>query len=249
MRRVLVAVWIASGLSACNADSDESDAAPDSPEPSAAPSFFRVLVRGAAKTGSDPSAAQAVHDDLAAASREKALAASQLSHSVFVNAKDPSDILIVDTFASVEDSRVLHPSDGPDVWAALFAKAPSVDVWQHPIGWREWGAIVPFKDDAPLFLFRIRNTLSADATEASRRTHNEVAGGESQSKAVALGDRAHNVHLSIGDPHELLFLDVWSDPAKAQQFFSDEDTQKGASQLFIGPPDVVVFVSTDWYEW
>ena len=57
------------------------------------------------------------------------------------------------------------------------------------------------------------------------------------------------MHLSVDDPHQLLFLDVWADPTQAQTFFTDPETQQGASKLFTGPPDVVVFASTDWYDW
>jgi quinol monooxygenase YgiN len=72
--------------------------------------------------------------------------------------------------------------------------------------------------------------------DAMRTLHNETAGSpQGIAAARSLGDLSHKVYSPLGGdarPNELLFLDVWIDPAGIQKFFSHPDVAAQGAQLF-----------------
>ncbi|HEY1557259.1 MAG TPA: hypothetical protein VGF94_20625 [Kofleriaceae bacterium] len=72
--------------------------------------------------------------------------------------------------------------------------------------------------------------------DAMRVVHNDTAGSpQGIAAARALGDLSHKVFTPKGGdakPEELLFLDVWVDPAGIGKFFSHPDVAAQGAQLF-----------------
>jgi quinol monooxygenase YgiN len=72
--------------------------------------------------------------------------------------------------------------------------------------------------------------------DAMRRLHNETAGSpQGIAAARALGDLSHKVFTPRGGDaksDELLFLDVWVDPAGIGKFFAHPDVAAQGAQLF-----------------
>ncbi|MBS2021140.1 MAG: hypothetical protein JST92_01930 [Deltaproteobacteria bacterium] len=72
--------------------------------------------------------------------------------------------------------------------------------------------------------------------DAMRTMHNDTAGSpQGIAAARSLGDLSHKVYVPKGGdarPEELLFLDVWIDPAGIMKFFSHPDVQAQGAQLF-----------------
>lgn len=92
--------------------------------------------------------------------------------------------------------------------------------------------------DAPIFL-TVRGTHSAATVDAARVLHNETAGSERGIAAArALGDLSHNVYVPAAGAQsgaksgELLFLDVWENPAGLMEFFSNEHVQAQGAKMF-----------------
>ncbi len=81
----------------------------------------------------------------------------------------------------------------------------------------------------------VRGT-SVRTGDAMRVLHNETAGSpQGIAAARSLGDLSHKVFAPLGGdakPDELLFLDVWVDPAGIQKFFAHPDVAAQGAQLF-----------------
>ena len=73
--------------------------------------------------------------------------------------------------------------------------------------------------------------------DAQRTLHNDTAGSpQGVAAARALGDLSHKVYAPLGGdakPDELLFLDVWVDPAGIGRFFSSPEVAAQGAQLFV----------------
>ena len=111
---------------------------------------------------------------------------------------------------------------------------------------------LPFKlmiDPAPTqFLLTVRGKMAPANREAGRQAHN-IAAGSDQGVAAArsFGDLSHSVFVPVDAPGagagELLIVDFWNSVEGLQQFFSDEQVQKGGAMLFTSR-DAVVWAST-----
>lgn len=79
--------------------------------------------------------------------------------------------------------------------------------------------------------------ISKKTGDAMRTLHNETAGSpQGIAAARSLGDLSHKVFTPLGGdakPNELLFLDVWIDPAGIQKFFSHPEVTAQGAQLFV----------------
>jgi hypothetical protein len=87
----------------------------------------------------------------------------------------------------------------------------------------------------------VRGTLVPATLESARTLHNDTAGSPPGIAAArSLGDLSHKVYspcaagakMSDAKPGELLFLDVWTDPAGIQTFFSNPQVAEQATKLF-----------------
>ncbi|MBS2028458.1 MAG: hypothetical protein JST54_11180 [Deltaproteobacteria bacterium] len=90
-------------------------------------------------------------------------------------------------------------------------------------------------------LLTVRGTLVPKSIKEARILHNETAGSQQGMEAArALSDLSHTVFtpaegagkMNGAKPGELLFIDLWQDPAGLQQFFSNKHVQEQGGKLF-----------------
>lgn len=93
--------------------------------------------------------------------------------------------------------------------------------------------------EAPVLL-TVRGTTIPKSVEEARILHNETAGSDAGREAArSLSDLSHCVYvpvdagkLSDAKKGELLFLDLWADPAGLQNFFSHKEVQEQGGKMF-----------------
>jgi hypothetical protein len=103
-------------------------------------------------------------------------------------------------------------------------------------------------------LLTVRGTLVPTNLEAARVLHNETAGSaQGIAAARSLGDLSHKVFMpltggqSTAKPGELLFLDIWCDPAGIGQFFSNPHVGEQAAKMFSAREGTVWMPATGAY--
>ena len=109
----------------------------DMPDVSADDDFWVTVVRGTlAET--DPDAAQAAHDLVAAGGQEPSMAAGDISHVVYTGVADPSEFLAFDVWESDENIEAVYGDPAfQAVFAPLFASPPSVVIYRST-DWHQW---------------------------------------------------------------------------------------------------------------
>ena len=93
----------------------------------------------------------------------------------------------------------------------------------------------------------IRARLKGDPSDA-KRLHDQVTGA-TREMALAAGDISHHVFLNPADPGDFLGIDVWRSADAVGAFASSPQIQEFFGQLFDGPPEVTIWVGSDWNEW
>jgi quinol monooxygenase YgiN len=93
----------------------------------------------------------------------------------------------------------------------------------------------------------VRARLKGAAAEM-RKLHDEVTGATKET-AKAAGDLSHAVYLNPRDPKDFLGVDVWQSVEAFQKFASNPQIQGFFSQLFEGPPEVILFEDPGWNRW
>jgi quinol monooxygenase YgiN len=93
----------------------------------------------------------------------------------------------------------------------------------------------------------IRARLRSDPASA-RGLHDQVTGA-TKDMARAAGDLSHRVFLDPRDPKAFLGIDEWKSAEAVMAFSTDPRIVDFFGQLFDGPPDVTVWVSSGWNEW
>ena len=95
-----------------------------------------VIIRG--RLRDEPAAAQQLHDQVTAATKDLAKAAGDLTHRTFRDTADPRSFLGIDEWASAEAVQAF--SSDPriqDFFNRLFQSPPEVTIWEST-GWNEW---------------------------------------------------------------------------------------------------------------
>ena len=99
-------------------------------------SAVTVMIR--ARLKGDRTAAQRLHDEVTAGTREQALAAGDISHRVFLDPSDPMAFLGIDVWRSADALAAFAGSPQiQEFFAQLFDGEPEVTVWV-PSDWNEW---------------------------------------------------------------------------------------------------------------
>jgi quinol monooxygenase YgiN len=95
-----------------------------------------VVVR--ARLKGTPEAMRKLHDEVTGATQELARAAGDVSHSVYLNPRDPKDFLGIDVWQSAEAFQKF--ASDPKIqgfFAQLFDGAPEVALFEDS-GWNRW---------------------------------------------------------------------------------------------------------------
>ena len=93
----------------------------------------------------------------------------------------------------------------------------------------------------------VRAKLGGDQS-AMKRYHDEVTKA-TRAQAQQAGDLTHRVFLDPQDPSAFLGIDEWSSLEGIQKFSSSPQIQEFFGNLFAAPPDVTVWVESDWNAW
>lgn len=235
-------------VAGCSSASDGDDRGQGStPAPAATPPDAErvALIRGALK---DPATAGATHDAVAAQTKPVAQSLGDFGHYTAVGVADPTHSLSIDRWTTAEGATGLY--DSPDFQKAaggLFAAPPSIALFTHPDGWLAWGDVDYRKVNAKIFV-TIRGRLAAADLETAKKAHNDAAGAL-EAAASARGDVAHVVLASVSDPHEVTFIDYWTNPEGPSAFYATPEARQAFGGIFAAAPEVEVFASTSWVQW
>lgn len=93
----------------------------------------------------------------------------------------------------------------------------------------------------------IRARLRGDPASA-RQLHDQVTGA-TREQALAAGDISHRVFLDPTDPAAFLGIDEWRSAEAVAAFAGSPQIAEFFGQLFDGPPEVTVWIASDWNEW
>ena len=93
----------------------------------------------------------------------------------------------------------------------------------------------------------IRARLKGDPASA-RQLHDQVTAA-TREQALAAGDISHRVFLNPADPADFLGIDEWRSAQAVGAFAGSPQITEFFGQLFDGPPEVTVWVSSGWNEW
>ena len=93
----------------------------------------------------------------------------------------------------------------------------------------------------------IKARLRGDPS-AARELHDRVTGA-TREQALAAGDISHRVFLDPADPGAFLGIDEWRSAEAVAAFVGSPQIAEFFAQLFDGPPEVTIWVASDWNEW
>lgn len=230
---------------------DETDSEDTTGEPDDA--HWGALIVGTLFTD-DLTMAQGVHDMVAMGGQAPAMAAGDYGHDAMLGTTllgtTENQFLGIDQWDNLDGAIATYGD--PDFQAAfgmLFAEPPMPNLFQRREDWHGWGSLeAADAEDAHWFVV-VRGRLVDPDIDAMQAMHDAVAmGGEAP--AMALGDVAHVVWVGTpDDPQEFFAVDVWTDDASIEAFYSDPDFQAAFGALFEAQPTLGVYGSTDWHQW
>lgn len=86
----------------------------------------------------DPATAQALHDQVTAATKDAAMAAGDVSHKTYLDPTDPKAFLGIDVWRTAEAFQAFaaDPRIG-EFFGQLFDGSPEVTAWTDS-GWNSW---------------------------------------------------------------------------------------------------------------
>jgi len=87
-----------------------------------------------------------------------------------------------------------------------------------------------------------------ESPAAAKKYHDDVTGA-TKDQAKQAGDLTHRVFLDPQDPKAFLGIDEWSTLEGLQKFAASPQIQEFFGKLFDGPPEVAVWVDSDWNKW
>lgn len=93
----------------------------------------------------------------------------------------------------------------------------------------------------------VRAKLKSDR-QAMKQYHDDVTKA-TRAQAQQAGDLTHRVFQDPKDPAAFLGIDEWSSLEGIQKFSSSPQIQEFFGKLFAGPPEVTVWVDSDWNQW
>jgi len=217
-----------------------------------APVDFAVLVRGELVTD-DLEAAQPIHDAVAAGGEEAAKAAGDFYHLAGVSTSllggSEGSFLGVDRWSAPDNIEAFYSDPAAaEGFAALFAGAPTIELFVRQPDWYQWGDMPDSTTDEDLWITVVRGTL-ADADPAAAQAAHDFVASTGQEPSMAAGDISHTVYTGIEDPTQFLAFDVWTSDENMEAVYGDPDFQSIFAPLFAEPPSVVIYRSTDWHQW
>jgi quinol monooxygenase YgiN len=93
----------------------------------------------------------------------------------------------------------------------------------------------------------VRARLRGDPSSA-KALHDQVTGATKEVARQA-GDISHRVFVDPRDPTAFLGIDTWQSAGQAMAFAADPRIADFFGKLFDGPPEVTIWVESDWNQW
>lgn len=201
----------------------------------------------------DMAMAQATHDAVAMGGQADAMAAGDFGHDALLGTTllgtTENQFLGIDQWEGLEGAQLVYGD--PDFQAAfgmLFARPPSVELFELREDWHGWGSLEA-GDGGDHWFVVVRGRLAEGDLGAAQAMHDELAAG-GQDAAMMLGDVAHVVWVGTPeDPQQFFAVDVWTSDEAIEAFYGDPTFQAAFGALFEAPPTVGVYASTDWHQW
>ena len=95
-----------------------------------------VTIRG--RLVPEPTAIQAIHDAVTAATKAMAVQAGDISHRVYLNPQDGKDFLGIDEWESAQAVQAFAANPQiQEFFSQMFEGAPEVTIWRD-LGWNAW---------------------------------------------------------------------------------------------------------------
>lgn len=241
-----------SSSSSGDASSSSSDDGGSSSSGNVDDGTYAAIVRGTLFTD-DLAEAQVVHDMVAMGGEKSAMALGDFGHDAKLGTTllgtTENAFLALDQWDNLAGAQTTY-SDPKfvEAFATMFAEPPSLELFRLRDDWHGWGDPEAGDASEPHFFVIVRGRLAEADIEAAQAMHDPLAMGGEET-ATALGDVAHVVWLGAEDEREFLALDVWTDDANIEAFYTNPDLMAAFGALFDGPATIGVYRSTDWYQW
>jgi quinol monooxygenase YgiN len=101
--------------------------------------------------------------------------------------------------------------------------------------------------EAAMVLVTIRGRLRDDPAKI-KQIHDGVTTATKE-MALQAGDISHRVYLSAHDGRDFLGIDEWESAQAVQAFSADPQIHEFFAQMFVGSPEVTIWVGSGWNEW
>lgn len=231
--------------------------AQDAMDPAQPLPMYLLTIRGtlASKTLEE---AQNLHNTTAGDPNNMAGAQSlgDLTHMVYLpitqNGNTPGEVLFMDQWNSIEGLNQFFANPQVQEQAGQIFSERDPLVWVPAEGFYSYHLAVPYgKNDRIIAM--VRGTVSS--REAAMALHNQIVGSQINA-AHAAGDISHEAYFMFTPPDapesmDFLAVDVWTDAAGMNAYYSNPDFQSGVMQLFTAAPDISLWNQTtgEWVEW
>jgi len=97
-----------------------------------------VTITIRARLKADAGSIRKIHDEVTGATKEMAMQAGDISHTVYLNPQDEREFLGIDVWQSAEQARAFAGSPQiQEFFGNMFEGAPEVIVWTES-GWNKW---------------------------------------------------------------------------------------------------------------
>ncbi len=209
-----------------------------------------AFVRGTLFT-SDLAQAQTYHDGLAQQGEAPAQAAGDFAHDTFLGTAllgtTENQFVAFDRWSSDTNMDGFYGDPTfQQAFGNLFSAPPTLETFLRS-EFYGWGDLDSADATEPHYIVVVRGRLAGTPAEV-QPLHDAVAQG-GEAAALAAGDVAHVVHLGRADDREVVILDLWTDDANIEAFYSNPDFQAALAPLFEAPPDLKVYASNAWHQW
>lgn len=199
--------------------------------------------------GSDAAAARPLHDAIAADRETARRAAGNTSHlavlSTALMGGTPGSLLSIDRWAPVNDDA--SASNVVDEGAEIFSLALVIERYHGRADWFSFGELPDPSASTDAWLIVVRGRLAGDPASA-QAGHDAVASAGAPAMRQA-GDIAHLSFTGVDDPTQFISIDVWNRDDLIETMYANPDVAAGFMALFVEPPTLTVYRTSDWQQW
>jgi len=198
----------------------------------------------------DVDAAMPMHNEIATVSESALREAGNVAHLVALSTTllggTAGSLLSIDRWTSGDgDVSTVPPAlvEG----AGIFSSPPLIERYHHRTDWFSFGALPDASAATDAWLIIVRGRLAGDA--ASAQAGHDAAASAGAPTMREAGDVAHLPFTSVDDPSQFISIDVWNTDDLIETMYSNPDVATGFMTLFVEPPTLSVYRTSDWQQW